>query len=85
MTTTAAGVIVSISDAYDSGNIEFVRTTTTQEESSNGRRLTVTVRIKPDVYTELEKIAHMQYFSFRTKVIQSQLISDIYFMLLVRI
>lgn len=55
-------VQVSISDAYDSGNVEFV-----SSERVDGV-WTVHVRIKPDVYTVLEKISHMQYFSFRATV-----------------
>ena len=45
---------MSISSAFDGGNIELVDVGET-----------VRLRIKPDVFTELEKKAHMQYFSFR--------------------
>ena len=61
---------ISISDAYDGGNIEFVSTDfhPSSNESSIFAKAVVTVRIKPDVYTELEKINHMQYFSFRSTI-----------------
>eukprot|EP00543_Licmophora_paradoxa_P009848 CAMPEP_0202463696 /NCGR_PEP_ID=MMETSP1360-20130828/59169_1 /ASSEMBLY_ACC=CAM_ASM_000848 /TAXON_ID=515479 /ORGANISM="Licmophora paradoxa, Strain CCMP2313" /LENGTH=419 /DNA_ID=CAMNT_0049086699 /DNA_START=94 /DNA_END=1353 /DNA_ORIENTATION=- len=49
-------VKVSISDAFDGGNIEFV------EQKGNQ----VFLKIKPDLYTELEKTNHFQYFAFRS-------------------
>ena len=58
---------ISISDTFDGGNIEFVSCEIKDQESLFPRA-TVIVRIKPDVYTELEHINHMQYFSFRTTV-----------------
>lgn len=58
-------VNLSISDAYDGGNIKFI----SQETNANDPRvLDVSLHIKPDVRTELEHISHMQYFSFRVMV-----------------
>jgi murein tripeptide amidase MpaA len=51
---------ISISDAYDGGNIEFLN----RSEDDNA----VSLRIKPDPYTELEEKSHFQYFSFRSTV-----------------
>jgi murein tripeptide amidase MpaA len=51
---------VSISDAYDGGNIQLVDN---QEDEDDDR---VLLNIKPDPYTELEKKQHSQYFSFRS-------------------
>lgn len=53
---------ISISDTFDGGNIELIGT-----EGENGS-CCVMVRIKPDVYTELEKTSHSQYFCFRSTV-----------------
>jgi hypothetical protein len=53
---------LSISDAYDGGNIELVNTRKDED------RLTVSLKIKPDPYTELEQTNHLQYFSFRSTV-----------------
>uniref|UniRef100_A0A7S2HI04 Peptidase M14 domain-containing protein n=1 Tax=Helicotheca tamesis TaxID=374047 RepID=A0A7S2HI04_9STRA len=50
---------ISISDAFDGGNGEYVKT-----EIIDGTK-TVFVKIRPDPYTELEKKNHFQYFSFR--------------------
>ncbi len=49
---------ISISDAYDGGRIEL-------EDIEDQL---VSLRIKPDPYTELEKKSHLQYFSFRSSV-----------------
>jgi murein tripeptide amidase MpaA len=46
---------VSISDAFDGGNIKFV-----EQDGS-----TVVLEIKPDPFTELEQKSHLQYFCFR--------------------
>jgi hypothetical protein len=54
-TTSAAAATVSITDAFDGGNIKFVA----QEGS------TVVLEIKPDPFTELERKTHLQYFCFR--------------------
>eukprot|EP00804_Cyclotella_cryptica_P026278 CCRYP_007620-RB/>CCRYP_007620-RB protein AED:0.03 eAED:0.03 QI:215/1/1/1/0.5/0.4/5/3050/565 len=56
--------IVSISDAYDSGNGEFVSAEVVSDEQDCDIR--VTVRVKPDPYTDLENKSHYQYFSFRS-------------------
>ena len=53
---------ISVSDAFDGGNIKFVGQTI-----ADGA-ITVKLDIKPDVYTHLERIAHCQYFSFRVTV-----------------
>lgn len=45
----------TISDSFDGGNIKFI--------SQQGS--TVTLEIKPDPFTELEKKTHLQYFCFR--------------------
>jgi|UniRef100_A0A6T7JN58 murein tripeptide amidase MpaA len=54
----------SVSDAFEGGNVEFVK----QSVDENNGWTKISVKVKPDVYTELEKIAHMQYFSFRVTV-----------------
>jgi len=56
-------ISVSISDAFDGGNAEFVETTTTSNNVP-----TVTVRIKPDPFSELEKTNHFQSFLFRATI-----------------
>jgi murein tripeptide amidase MpaA len=53
---------ISISDAFDGGNIMLMGQTMV-----NGV-ITVKLDIKPDVYTHLERIAHMQYFCFRVSI-----------------
>mmetsp|Transcript_25090 Transcript_25090/g.60370 ORF Transcript_25090/g.60370 Transcript_25090/m.60370 type:complete len:525 (-) Transcript_25090:32-1606(-) len=60
-------VKVGITASHDGGNIELISQT---DPIISGRtaKLTVTVHVKPDVYTDLEQIAHMQYFSFRAFV-----------------
>ena len=52
---TAGKAIVSISSAFDSGNIDLI------EQSE-----TVRLRIRPDPHTELEDKDHMQWFAFRS-------------------
>lgn len=54
--------VVSISDTFDGGNAEFVSTEVI------GGQTTVKVRIRPDIYTELEKKRHFQSFYFRASV-----------------
>ena len=63
---TSATVFVSISDSFDGGNIKFVATRRNENDPDN--TTDVLLHIKPDIYTELEKIGHMQYFSFRSTV-----------------
>jgi len=55
-------VTVSISDTFDGGNIKLVEQRINDHDMHT---IDVVVHIKPDVYTELEEIAHMQYFAFR--------------------
>jgi len=57
---------VSISDTFDGGNIKFICTRPNENDPEN--TTDVLLHIKPDIYTELEKIGHMQYFSFRSTV-----------------
>jgi Cytosolic carboxypeptidase N-terminal domain len=59
-------VTVSISDAFDGGNIKFIGTRPNELDPQN--TTDVILHIKPDRYTELEKIGHMQYFCFRSTV-----------------
>jgi len=60
---------VSISDAYDGGRIELVNVTDQKDENGDDRSSkVVSLRIKPDPYTELEKKSHLQYFSFRSSI-----------------
>ena len=47
---------ISISAAFDSGNIEHLA-------SNNG---VVSLKIKPDLFTELEKKSHLQWWYFRS-------------------
>jgi hypothetical protein len=62
----SADVSISISDTFDGGNIKGI---TTQSNENDPKNTTdVILHIKPDIYTELEKIGHMQYFSFRATV-----------------
>jgi murein tripeptide amidase MpaA len=51
---------ISISDAFDGANIEMV-----ELKDDNGA-CTILLHVKPDVYTELEKKKHSQYFCFRS-------------------
>ena len=55
-------VTISISDTFDGGNIKFVAQ---RPNANDAAVMDVVVHIQPDVYTELEKISHMQYFAFR--------------------
>lgn len=59
-------ISISISAAFDGGNIKFIRTQPNELDPKN--TTDVILHIKPDNYTELEKIGHMQYFSFRSTV-----------------
>jgi len=56
---------IKVSDDFEGGNVEYV----TQRESEQSGVVDVVLRIKPDLYTELEEIRHMQYFSFRVDVV----------------
>ena len=56
---------ISISDAFDGGNIKHLSTTPSSKEPGV---LNVSLEIKPDVFTELENIQHLQYFCFRAAI-----------------
>lgn len=58
-------VKISISDTFDGGNIKFIRE---HPNESQPDTIDVVLHIKPDVYTVLEKIGHMQYFCFRASI-----------------
>jgi hypothetical protein len=60
-------VKLSITASHDGGNIQFVSQT---EPIISGRtaKCIVKLNVTSDVYTDLEKRAHMQYFSFRAFV-----------------
>jgi len=60
-----ADVSVSISDTFDGGNIKFISSRLNENEKDT---TDIILHIKPDRYTELEKIGHMQYFCFRVTV-----------------
>lgn len=55
-------VTISVSDAFDGGNVKLVSKVPNVNDPS---MIDVFVRIRPDAYTELENIIHMQYFCFR--------------------
>ena len=56
--SSAVSAPVQISCEFDSGNIEVV-------DASDPTGKGIQLRIRPDVYTELEKKAHMQWFHFK--------------------
>lgn len=58
-------VKVSISDTFDGGNIKFIRHEPNEHDFNT---IDIVLHIKPDDYTVLEKIGHMQYFSFRSTI-----------------
>jgi hypothetical protein len=58
-------VSISISDAFDGGNIQHVSTAPSTNDPSV---LEVALQIKSDKYTELERIQHLQYFCFRATI-----------------
>ena len=55
---------VSVSDAFDSGNIERVDAPALGSMDPAAGE-TLRLRIKPDPFTELEQKSHMQWFAFR--------------------
>ena len=57
---------ISISDAYDGGNIEVVRIEDCDDDDVSTQ--VVFLNIKDDPFTELEGKHHKQYFSFRSLV-----------------
>lgn len=58
-------VTISVSDSFDGGNVKFIKQ---KPNDNNPEMIDVYVRIRPDVYTELENIIHMEYFSFRIMI-----------------
>jgi hypothetical protein len=58
-------VKISISDCFDGGNIKFIRQIPNENDANV---IDIILHIRPDVYTVLEKIGHMQYFSFRSTI-----------------
>jgi hypothetical protein len=64
--SSTSSVKISISDAFDGGNIKFVGTR--PNELDPEQATDVILHIKPDNYTLLEKIGHMQYFCFRATI-----------------
>lgn len=70
-------ITISITDSFDGGNIKFISQSELVPSSLDPQRLecTITLQIKPDVYTESEQASHMQYFAFRSFV--SGLRSDV--------
>ncbi|KAL7519870.1 hypothetical protein ACHAWX_004627 [Stephanocyclus meneghinianus] len=69
--TSASAVKISITASHDGGNISLPANTSPAVITLTGPRAatcTVSLEIRPDVYTPLENIAHMQYFSFRSFV-----------------
>lgn len=60
-------VKISITASHDGGNITFPSPPTISVSGMTAKAKVI-VHVRPDVYTDLEKIAHMQYFSFRSFV-----------------
>lgn len=60
-------VKISISASHDGGNIQFL-SQSPLTSSLNDVTCTISLSIRPDVYTESERCSHMQYFSFRSFV-----------------
>jgi len=58
--SAVAQMPVSISAAFDGGNIEFVSSSCSASSAS-----VVELRLRPDPLTELEQKRHMQWFAFR--------------------
>mmetsp|Transcript_36006 Transcript_36006/g.39804 ORF Transcript_36006/g.39804 Transcript_36006/m.39804 type:complete len:507 (+) Transcript_36006:28-1548(+) len=61
---------VSISDAFDGGNIEVVQVRSSSSLDDDNKKeedcaITVELCIKKDPYSELEQVHHFQYFAFR--------------------
>lgn len=64
-------VKLSITDSFDGGNIKFLsQSQLIQPDPSNPRivECTISLQIKPDVFTESEQTNHLQYFAFRSFV-----------------
>ena len=56
---------ISISDAFDGGNIQFVG----QSLTSENNEITVELAIQKDPFSELEQTHHYQYFAFRATAV----------------
>lgn len=59
--------VISISDSYDSGNGEFISFNIADGEEDY-TDVIVHVKIKADLYTQLEQKSHFQSFSFRSSI-----------------
>lgn len=59
-------ISIQVSDTFDGGNIKYMGQKPNVNDPDN--ILDVFVRIRPDVYTELENMIHMQYFCFRVVI-----------------
>lgn len=69
MSQPLAGPRISISDAFDGGNIDLVEMVgPSASVNDDDSFITVKLKIKKDPYTELEKQHHFQYFAFRATV-----------------
>ena len=68
LSTLSTMSAVSISDAFDGGNIEFVKTVTNnnEQDDDDDDKTVVILKIKPDPFTQLEQKHHFQYFCFRS-------------------
>ena len=70
---------LSISDSFEGGNIELLDQTISASEDDEVNTVTIRLGIKPDVYTELERTAHLQYFAFRaTPLLSNRTIQAIF-------
>lgn len=65
MSAETVASVVSISDAICGGNIDWVETI---DVDGDDKKHQVILRIESDVFSELEKTNHFQYFSFRATV-----------------
>lgn len=60
---------ISVTDAFDGGNIQMIsQSELVHSQNKQTAECTITLQIKPDVFTESENAHHMQYFAFRTFV-----------------
>jgi murein tripeptide amidase MpaA len=58
---------ISITDSFDGGNIKFIsQSEVIPSPTARTAECTITLQIKPDVYTESEQTSHMQFFAFRS-------------------
>lgn len=61
--SSTKNITLSISDTFDGGNAKFIKQQVNTTDEKN--IVEVYIHIKPDIFTELEDISHMQYFAFR--------------------